>query len=154
MNARGSIVFTVLCCCLNVNSGRAAEILDQGTQRYGMHSCPVGMFVTGIHGQRNQLLCADGYGNHSQETIDRNTHSQGMHACPRGLAMTGIHAGKNLFACARVDESRVEFGKAGWAPRVDQSIRRQGMHACPDTRPVLGMQVQKNLLLCIGPGQE
>jgi hypothetical protein len=154
MKVRGSLVFMVLSFCLSVNSGRAAEILDQGTQRNGMHSCPVGMFVTGVHVERNKLLCADGYGNYSQETIDRNTQSQGMHACPRGLAVTGIHAGKNLLACAPFDESRVEFGKAGWAPMVDKTTRRQGMHACPHTRPVLGIQVKKNLLLCIGPGQE
>jgi hypothetical protein len=136
------------------------DILDTGTARNSMHSCPLGRFVTGVHIIKNQLLCEDSYGNYSpaQEIVDGDdeppTERDGMHSCPDGMAVTGIHVQKNLLACAPFDPSRVEFGKAGWMPMVDLKTQRRGMHACPNSRPVLGIHEGKDLLRCIdGQGQ-
>lgn len=150
-----SLISFFLAAC---NLVQAGEILDRGTVRNGMHSCPWGMFVTGVHIANNELLCADGYGDYSQEIVDgddeRPTVCNSMHCCPEGMAVTGIHARKNLLSCARFDPNRVGFGKAGWMARVDYDTQRQGMHACPERRPVLGIHEGENLLTCIGPGFE
>jgi hypothetical protein len=76
---------------------KANEISDKGTQSNGMHSCPLGRFVTGVHVDRNQLLCADGYGNYTAglEIVDGDdeppTRRDNMHSCPDGRAVTSIH---------------------------------------------------------------
>lgn len=142
-------------------SAAFTETLDKapGTQRNGMHSCPLGMFVSGVHVGKNQLLCTPGYATGGPEIVDgdneKPTQCNGMHCCPQQTAVTGIHVGKNWLACAPFDPTKVEYGKLGWAPRVDKGeTQRQGMHACPDARPLLGIHVGKNHFTCIGPGRE
>ena len=101
--------------------GAGVEIVDRNTQRHGMHCCPLGMFVTGVHVGENKLLCAGGFGVYSEidEIVDTSTrqtrrirtmpwHSGGelgwrysdreFHTCPIGWAVTGIHVGRNLLA--------------------------------------------------------
>lgn len=100
--------------------GFGVEIVDRNTQRHGMHSCPVGMFVTGVHVGENKLLCAGGFGVYSEidEIVDTSTdqayrirtktdlglivwggeENRQFHTCPRGWAVTGIHVGRNLLA--------------------------------------------------------
>ena len=102
-------------------AGFGWEIVDRNTQRHGMHCCPLGMFVTGVHVGENELLCEGGFGGYSEidEIVDTGTQfyeeypplyeeyppknrtgmriGRSMHTCPRGWAMTGIHVGKNQF---------------------------------------------------------
>ena len=103
---------------------RAQGTIDTGTQRNGMHSCPVGQFVLGVHVAKNLLICATIPDNFGAEIVDKNTQEQGMHACPFGMAMTGLHANKNLLACAPLtNPPRSQF--------VDSTTQSMGMHACP-----------------------
>ena len=129
-------------CALYISDGWA-QVVDQDTQRNGMHSCPLGRFVVGVHVNRNLLLCSDEFGGYSSlvEVIDRSTQVQGMHACPEGMAMTGLHVGKNLLACAPVARPPI-------ARFIDSSTQRSGMHDCPSGNPVSGLHVGRNLLLC------
>ena len=117
--------------------------IDTGTQRNGMHSCPVGRFVMGAQKAKNLLLCGPLPGNFGAEVVDKDTQEQGMHACPAGMAMTGLQAKKNLLACAPLTNpppSRF----------VDSSTQDLGMHACPGGVAAAGINVDRNLLLCAG----
>jgi hypothetical protein len=120
-----------------------SEFQDTGTQRNGMHSCPVGAFVVGAHVNQNRFLCSTEFGGYSegQERVDMGeTQVQGMHACPEGMAMTGLHASKNWLACAPLEQALPRF--------VDLGTHRAQMHACPPGSPMSGIHVSKNLLLC------
>ena len=77
---------------------KAQEVVDGGTARHGMHACPVGLYMSGIHVGNNLLLCnniGSGY-QESQEIVDNASADFGIHACPNGMVMTGIHVGNNL----------------------------------------------------------
>lgn len=124
-----------------------AEGIDYATQRNGMHSCPPGAFVTGIHVGRNLLLCSTGFGGYSpgQEKVDDSSqvsgwHPEGdatMHGCPSG-AVTGVHGG-NILACAPLARGSLF---------VDKEHQRQGMHACPEGTVLVGFHAARNWLLC------
>jgi len=137
-----------LLCTASVSSAQpVTEIEDDGTPRNGMHSCPLGSFISGVHASRNILLCTTGSLDSSSEFVDHGTQSHGMHACPEGFVMTGLHEGKNQLACTRLNAALI--------PRfVDTDTRREGtktkvkMHACPLGKPLSGIQITKNLLLC------
>jgi hypothetical protein len=122
---------------------QAEEIVDRGTARQGMHACPVGMYMTGIHVGNNWLLCesiSPGYAE-SEEHPDTTTVDFNMHVCPSGTAMTGIHVGNNLLLCAPLrDGSSLRY--------VDTSTSRQNMHACPPSMAMTGIHVGNNQLLC------
>jgi hypothetical protein len=69
-----------------------AEFVDAATLRQGMHACPIGSFITGVHIDRNLLLCdrfSTGY-TEQQEFVDTSTVQFDMHTCPTGYAMTGV----------------------------------------------------------------
>lgn len=127
-----------------------AERVDNVTQRSGMHSCPVGNFVTGTHLDDNLLLCSDDFGGYrpQDESVDRGTvrrgwHPEGaetVHACPEGMAVTGIHWNRSLLACAPIRRIRSLF--------IDKKMQRQGMHACPVGTVLVGFNTARNWLLC------
>jgi len=121
-----------------------AEKVDHGTARQGMHACPLGMYMTGIHVGNNLLLCENlgqGY-SISEERLDRTTADFNMHACPRGFAMTGIHVADNILLCAPLrDGSSLRFVDA-------LPTARQYMHACPRWLAMVGVHVGNNHLLC------
>jgi hypothetical protein len=48
----------------------AAEITDPGTQRDGMHACPVGQAMTGAHVDTNVVLCNTSAGPLGTEPVD------------------------------------------------------------------------------------
>ena len=125
-----------------------AQTIDRGTQRNGMHSCPTGQFVVGVHVDKNWLQCSGEFGSYSpsDEIIDRTTirrrrnQVQGMHTCPVGMAMTGLHVTEERLACAPVSRSFPRF--------VDIGTQRSGMHICAEGSPVSGIHVNRNLFLC------
>jgi hypothetical protein len=120
----------------------SGEFVDIGTQRNGMHTCPVDTFMVGNHVGKNLLLCSSAFGGYQgAEFVDSSTQFQGMHACPEGTAMTGIHVDKNRFSCAPI-------APPAMLRLVDNSTQRDGMHACPAGLPMSGTHVGKNLLLC------
>lgn len=135
-----SAIFCPVSFCL------AQPAIDTGTQRNGMHSCPIGQFVLGVQAEKNYLLCAPLPGNPVTEIVDRGTQERGMHACPMGMAMTGLQVADNLLACTQLTSPPP-------ARFVDTNTQKMGMHACPGNNPgdpVVGVQVAKNLLLCAG----
>lgn len=83
----------------------ASEVVDgrggPPTQRNGMHACPPGMGITGLHAANNWLSCAPILGGISSEQLDGPppTQRENMHACPPGRVLTGVHLGNNQFIC-------------------------------------------------------
>jgi hypothetical protein len=153
--SRFLVLFSLACALLYLTVGHVAaatmstaaqastgEFIDTGTQRNGMHTCPLNTFMVGNHVDKNLLLCTDAFGAwQGAEFVDSGTQYQGMHACPEGTAMTGIHVDKNRFSCAAV-------APPATLRLVDDSTQRDGMHACPQGLPMSGAHVGKNLLLC------
>jgi len=110
-----------------------AEFRDFGTQRSGMHACLKPGFMTGVHIDRNVLLCDDTVVNDAQfeaseEEIDENTQQWSMHACPSEMAMTGYDRRNNRLLCAKVGPTRDFPDVNGVTQRTIGNIR---MHACP-----------------------
>lgn len=137
--------------CGSGSSSGNGPYLDTSTQRHGMHSCPQGQFITGIHVRNNLLRCSTAFGTYpaSSEIVDsrnenyRGIQQQGMHACAQGMAMTGIDVRNNALACAPVAESiprEVDTGTVAQTGDVSIHICARG--------PVSGIHVSRNLLLC------
>jgi hypothetical protein len=76
-------------------------------QEQGMHACPRGSVMSGLHTSTNQLLCVpsplDPAGNDPSvvRIIDfpPGTQRGGMHACPTGRLMAGIQVARNQVLC-------------------------------------------------------
>ncbi len=107
----------LLCLHNNGNLDRAGALNDHITNRSGMHACPLGSAMVGIHVKNNVLKCGipgipgtDGWP--YPKKIDTNSEyisyggagslRYGMHACPEGWVMTGIHVVGNRFLCSLV----------------------------------------------------
>ncbi len=141
------LFFSISPVLLLSSSAYAAEFIDgpkNRTIRQGMHSCPVGTFVTGIHVDGKMLLCSDSIGSYSERDERVNYHNirQGMHACPEGSAMTGVHVDRRLLSCAPVPK---EFN----AEIVDHYTIRNKMHSCPERTVAAGIHVDDRKLLCL-----
>lgn len=115
--------------------------IDTDTLRSGMHACPTGRIMHGIHENKNELLCLrpdkDIYP--ELEFIDYSTKRYGMHTCPIGSVMTGIHVGNDRLLCTPFDNTqellpstKVTFeGSVGALSSVE--IRLNGNKVCEDT---------------------
>lgn len=80
--------------------------VDSGTVRLGMHACPQGTYMRGVHIEDNRYLCSWDSRHrpeYQREFEDRGSQDEGMHACPRvggyPTYMTGLHADENRFLC-------------------------------------------------------
>jgi hypothetical protein len=115
------------------------EIVDHNTQFQGMHACPDGMAMTGLHVANNLLACAPA-SQAIERFVDTGTIRSGMHACPEGAPVFAIHTGRNLLVC----------GTQGWRPgeSIDAGTPRHGMHSCQEGQYVVGLHIGDNLLLC------
>src|SRR5271165_2898633 len=123
----------------------AQEVVDYTTARQGMHACPVGLYMTGIHVGNNIFLCNQigrGY-QISEEIVDTSTVDFGMHACPSGKVMTGFHESENRLLCAPTPETMASARILDQPP--GQTVR-QNMHACPINLPMSGIHVGNNTL--------
>src|SRR5689334_9525654 len=95
------VLAALLIVCSNaIPAAASSEFVDSGTARNGMHSCPVGTWVVGIHVGNNLLLCSSAFGGYpaGSEIIDQYGYDFGR-SCPDGMAMTGFHQANNLLAC-------------------------------------------------------
>jgi hypothetical protein len=135
--------------------GGPQEIVDGDdeapTQRNNMHTCPEGLYIVGVHVNRNAFLCSNEFGTYqaSQENVDGDdeapTQRSNMHACPSGSAVTGIHVDNNWLTCAPVTAGIKSESVDG----DDEAVTVRGnMHACPAGSLLLGIHVDNNDLLC------
>jgi ferredoxin len=94
----------LLCYTSGVISNVAFSEDDYNTTRSGMHACPEGTAMVGIHVDHDVLKCAGGgiIVSNSEYISYGGAGSlrYGMHACPEGWIMTGIHVVGNRFLCS------------------------------------------------------
>jgi hypothetical protein len=137
-----ALVLTVLL-MLTPAAAAGTEIIDYGTTRNGMRSCPVNMFVTGVDLDGNRLLCDDSYGRYtpvaSFEVVDLTTMVGSRKSCPRNYGVTGVSPVRNGVSCAHRGLMQVE---------VHTSTIRLGMKACPRGSVVVGVGLEDNSLRC------
>ena len=122
---------------------RAAEIIDYGTMRNGIRTCPVNRIVTGVDLNGNRLLCSDSFGPYSPaatfELLTGNRNFLSTRACPEGYGVTGVSPVRNLVSCAHL----------GLMETVnDGGTMRLGMRACPAGMAVIGVDLNDNDLIC------
>lgn len=75
---------------------------DFSTSRHGMHACPLGTAMMGIHVKDNVLKCSiptHGTLELGTEHVDSSTERSNMKACPSGYVMTGVHVKHNDVLC-------------------------------------------------------
>lgn len=153
-----------------------SEDLDASTQRNGMHSCPPGYAVSGVHVDQNLLLC-DGNQIFAQrgirgpflgnEVIDEPGHTfhqrpytngRTMHWCGPGRVVTGVHVLGNKFACSEyggLASAALGPPVLDGAPGTPVTVRRVvagnrtvEMHACPIGFVLVGAYFAENAFLC------
>jgi cephalosporin-C deacetylase-like acetyl esterase len=132
--------------------GSATPRRDYGTQENGMHVCPDGWGMIGIHDANNQFLCAKVPSADISCRVDpalgaNPTQRDGIHACPTGFYMQGAHVGDNRFTCCQSPAVPIS------SEVVDQNNQVEGMHGCPQNQTGLphfmtGLHAGQNRLLC------
>ncbi|MEP3279156.1 MAG: hypothetical protein ABJO38_22295, partial [Stappiaceae bacterium] len=120
------------------------------TARYNMHACPSGHVVTGVHADRNILLC---FGPTNSPLLLDQTDPKfkplpfavpgesPIQRCHSGNVITGVHAGRNSFTCMAAT------GPLG-PPTVDRTTVDRNMHACPSGSVLVGVDFRTNRFLC------
>jgi hypothetical protein len=153
--------------------GSSSEALaDYGTQRDGMHACPLGQFMWGAHFDNNVFECRFTGSTYSvrDETVIgphpvadpgvgsttpglladqiryENLASHVPVSCPYGSAMTGYHAGSRLAICAPLFGRRIlAFYDDGSQENYDG---RNTMHVCSGGF-LAGVDAGRNRFLCV-----
>jgi len=129
----------------------------------GMHSCPQGFLVTGVHVDRNLLLCAGYFGNFLQFPARQdwgvtatNQFSwpglPNMHWCGPGNMVRGVHVAGNGFNCQTFDTATkrlvtIPLGTP-YPDRGTNPTVRSGMHACPRGSILVGAHFATNTFVC------
>ncbi|HEX9943727.1 MAG TPA: hypothetical protein VGG03_17080 [Thermoanaerobaculia bacterium] len=128
-----------------------ADQLDYGSQCNGMHCCPAGKAMGGVHIGRNDLICRDAVSPANESCSTLNTARLGMLACPAGTWARGYHHGNNQLTCCW-DRTVGQVPLTGETidPVAGGSVTTaQGMHVCPASRPLItGIHAGNNQLLC------
>ncbi|WP_170545813.1 hypothetical protein [Ruegeria arenilitoris] len=146
----------------NASTSQAAEFVDGDneppTQQNGMHSCPPGFLVAGVHVDQNLLLCTGplewALDFPARQSWGIRTDNQfafpggSMHWCGPSEAVVGVHVDGNGFNCQSYDVvTQSYFGDFG-TPEIDTSTQRSGMHACPIGKVLVGAHFDSNTFLC------
>lgn len=156
------------------------EILNPGptipipTVRGGLHACPDGFAVSGIHADNDVLLCMrmlrPGYqlssaaalsvGITSTNQFTRTTRpalgytGPNLHWCGPNRFMVGIDLKNNtntLLCSAWAASPPVAGGAPPLLLVVDQppsATQRNGLHACPQGWAVMGAHIGRNIFVC------
>jgi hypothetical protein len=125
------------------------------SQLNGMHSCPQGFLVTGVHVDKNLLLCTGFYGNSlvfpaaqswggPQFTFDNTS----MHWCGSREIVRGVHVDGNGFNCQSFKPNAPGSLGSPFLDRGSNPTQRQGMHACPIGSVLVGAHFATNTFLC------
>jgi hypothetical protein len=132
------------------------EYVDTGTQEQGMHACPVGFAIAGVHLENNLFLCRRvvhyGDENYVMTIFDAGPGTQraDMHACPDGTYMRGLRADQNNLLCSYA--SRRGQPQDWLTEFEDMSSQDYGMHTCPVTSGnisfLTGIRADQNRFLC------
>lgn len=122
-------------------------------QEDGMHSCPVGYAIAGLHEDNNYLLCAK-IETTGEKLIDRSgaTQRADMHACPNGWVARGVHIAGNHLICAKPKNQIISHFVDG---DNESPAQLHGMHVCPKKGSgsavvgiMVGIRADRNDFLC------
>jgi hypothetical protein len=128
-------------------------------QMNGMHSCPPGTLVTGVHVDRNLLSCTAYFGDFLIKPVHADwgpaNHydfdGKSMHWCGPGSMVAGVHVDGNGFNCQEFDQwTNNTYGPPG-PPTLDRGSSptvRNGMHTCPQGSVLVGAYFAENTFLC------
>jgi hypothetical protein len=143
-------------------------LADYGTQRNGMHACPLGQLMRGAHVGNNVFDCVGGpfafgvrdefvqgevprtsdvnpYNEHGSPYEAYNYKAYGMLACPFGYAMSGYNAGANKATCAPLGRGPTAVYDYTTQYNYDGS---HSMHAC-GSGVMAGIELDYNYFLCV-----
>jgi hypothetical protein len=163
MNMKFQLVLIAWSVVLSVPNVKAGEFVDGDNeppyQVNGMHTCPGTFAVTGVHVNRNLLLCTGSF----EYLLDPVRQSWGMtptnqydfdntsmHWCGENSFVIGVHVDGNGFNCQSFDAITTnQMGQLG-APFLDrgEATARNGMHACPIGSVLVGAHFSSNTFLC------
>jgi hypothetical protein len=139
----GKAVLAALLVIATSRTASGTEIVDSGTMRNSMRSCPANMFIVGVDLDGNRLLCSDMFGPYTPtavfETVDGSAVASGTKSCPTGYGVTGLSPVRNRVSCAH---------RGKMETFIDQTTVRSGMRACPVGTVVTGIGFTDNRLLC------
>ena len=132
------------------------QVLDGPGQAYytvcnGMHCCPAGFAMAGIHVGNNLFSCRSAFADPSQVAsregcyVDTSTQRSGIHACATNYYMKGVDVSSNRFTCCN-DRYRTVRG----SDHVDRAEAGEDMHRCDwwAQEAMTGLHVGRNELLC------
>jgi len=135
--------FSVALSLLLPGVAHATEIIDYGTMRNNMRSCPVNMFVTGVDLDGNRLLCDNSFGPYTPaatfEMVDGTNMSGTRKSCATNFGVTGVSPVRNQVSCAHRGLMEV-FNH--------NTTTRMGMKACPTGTVVVAVGLDDNTLRC------
>ena len=130
-------------CMLVPTKVSATEIVDYGTMRNNIRSCPVNMFVTGVDLDGNRLLCDNSFGPYipsaTFEIVDRTNMAGTRKSCATGFGVTGVSPVRNAVSCAH---------RGLMDSFVHNTTTRLGMRACPSGTVVVAVGLEDNTLRC------
>jgi hypothetical protein len=133
------------------------EYVDSNTQEQGMHACPKGFAIGGVHVGNNLLLCRrvmfpgeEMYVGTILSNPDNQKVRANMHACPEGMYMRGLHVGNNWLLCSY--DGRSQPPNEVITEFEDTSSQAHDMHVCFQTPEnisfLTGIHVGENRFLC------
>jgi hypothetical protein len=121
------------------------SLLADDTQ---MHACPTTSLLganfpaTGLHVDRDLLLCGSGPLTVTGEFLDAATLRNGTRSCPAGTFMTGEHQARDLLLCSSA------FPNQG-GEYLDRATQVFGStHGCPSGYAMTGANVAANVFSC------
>jgi hypothetical protein len=166
MQAVMSLTIAMLALIPAANATEYVDGADLGpTQRNSMHSCLPGFVVTGVHVDKNWLLCDGPFSWTLNAVTDERTdfgltqtnqfpytNGRTLHWCGPTRMVTGVQVDKNGFSCADYMQRSGAVLPLG-TPFLDGAggsgaTQRSGMHACPAGSVLVGAYFSENAFLC------
>jgi len=163
--SRVAVTLVAVLCVLTGRTAGAAEFVDGDneppSQLNGMHSCPFGTMVTGVHVDKNLLSCMAYLGEALTfparqdwgATIANQFAFDGtsMHWCGPGAMVRGVHVDGNGFNCQTLASWAIDQHGPLGPPILDRGSNptvRNGMHTCPQGSVLVGAHFSTNTFLC------
>lgn len=128
------------------------------TVRNGMHTCPRGYFVTGVHVANNDLLCNGYFGYTMNPEVVRSFRlivgNRNFVRCGANEFVTGVHVGNQTLSCSSfAGSAHGDYNPTLGAMFIDEppgQTVRANMHACPAGSVLVGADWNRNSFLCAG----
>jgi hypothetical protein len=134
---------------------RPAQVLDWGTACNGMHCCPPGAAVAGVHPARDLLVClrtdeaaprSDGCFTVTGAVAGAGAGGGQPRLCPAGSYLRGLDRRQRCLTCCPRASSRAAAAPS--ATPVEAAGLAFGIRACPAGAPLAAGLSAQGVLLC------